>query len=223
MTYTVEVDFDNKDQLLLPYLTANVNFETGRADQVLTVPAAAVRWVPDEGAPAQYASTSTGGQATSETAVTVPQPTSTGGGRKGGRGAVTRPAVLATALRPGSVWILDDKPGAIPREVLVQVGLTDGIDTEIVPVAADSIDETKDHVIIGQDYTSAESSGTNPFLPQLFGRGNRSGNGGGRTGGGGPGGPGGGPPPGGGGFGGGGGRGGGGGGGGGSGKYKPAP
>lgn len=46
VTYTVEVDIDNCDGKLLPYLTANAEFETGRRNGVLLVPNAALRWNP---------------------------------------------------------------------------------------------------------------------------------------------------------------------------------
>lgn len=53
VTYTVVVTTDNADGKLLPYLTANVQFITGRREQVLAVPNAALRWTPqaDEIAP----------------------------------------------------------------------------------------------------------------------------------------------------------------------------
>lgn len=46
VTYTVVVTTDNKDQRLLPYMTANVNFEVARHENVLKVPNAALRWKP---------------------------------------------------------------------------------------------------------------------------------------------------------------------------------
>jgi HlyD family secretion protein len=46
VTYTVEVTTDNSDGRLLPYLTANVQFEVGRRQNVLAVPNAALRWWP---------------------------------------------------------------------------------------------------------------------------------------------------------------------------------
>ena len=54
VTYTVEIVTDNKYGRLLPYLTANVRFEIGRATGVLQVPNAALRWQPklEEIAPA---------------------------------------------------------------------------------------------------------------------------------------------------------------------------
>lgn len=46
--YTVEVTTDNSDGRLLPYLTANVIFETDRRDDILLAPNAALRWQPAE-------------------------------------------------------------------------------------------------------------------------------------------------------------------------------
>ena len=44
--YTVEVNTENPDKLLLPYLTANVHFVTRKESNVLLVPNAALRWSP---------------------------------------------------------------------------------------------------------------------------------------------------------------------------------
>ena len=46
VTYTVVVTTENKDGRLYPYMTANVNFEIERHDNVLKVPNAALRWKP---------------------------------------------------------------------------------------------------------------------------------------------------------------------------------
>ncbi|MFO0798213.1 MAG: efflux RND transporter periplasmic adaptor subunit [Gemmataceae bacterium] len=46
VTYTVAVTADNPDGKLLPYLTANLRFETGRRPDALLVPNAALRWQP---------------------------------------------------------------------------------------------------------------------------------------------------------------------------------
>ena len=48
VTYPVEVSTDNADGTLRPYLTANVQFEVNRRENVLTVPNAALRYEPDE-------------------------------------------------------------------------------------------------------------------------------------------------------------------------------
>jgi HlyD family secretion protein len=46
VTYTVEIVTDNSSGRLLPYLTANVQFELDRRTNVLMVPNAALRWKP---------------------------------------------------------------------------------------------------------------------------------------------------------------------------------
>ena len=47
VTYTVIVTTDNSNGKLLPYLTANVQFELDERSQVLLVPNAALRWTPE--------------------------------------------------------------------------------------------------------------------------------------------------------------------------------
>ena len=46
VTYTVEVNTDNSDGRLLPYLTANAKFLVGKSRNALLVPNAALRWTP---------------------------------------------------------------------------------------------------------------------------------------------------------------------------------
>ncbi len=46
VTYTVVVTTENKDRRLLPYMTANLQFEIERHENVLKVPNAALRWKP---------------------------------------------------------------------------------------------------------------------------------------------------------------------------------
>ena len=47
VTYVTEIETDNSDGTLLPYLTANVRFILAKRNQVLTVPNAAFRFMPD--------------------------------------------------------------------------------------------------------------------------------------------------------------------------------
>ncbi len=46
VTYTVEVNYDNSDGKLLPYMTTNLQFEVGRRQNVLLAPNASLRWAP---------------------------------------------------------------------------------------------------------------------------------------------------------------------------------
>lgn len=48
VTYIVEVDTDNKDEKLLPYLTANVKFIMAERNNVLNISSAALRFAPPE-------------------------------------------------------------------------------------------------------------------------------------------------------------------------------
>ena len=46
VVYTVVIGFDNPDLKLVPYLTANVQFQVEKRSNVLRVPNAALRWKP---------------------------------------------------------------------------------------------------------------------------------------------------------------------------------
>ena len=52
VTYTVEIDVDNADLALIPYLTASVEFETEAVRGALTVPSRALRFSPSAAPPA---------------------------------------------------------------------------------------------------------------------------------------------------------------------------
>lgn len=103
VTYTVEINTDNSDGKLLPYLTANVEFEVARQKDVLMVPNVALRWMP---LPQQVAPDA----------------------RPQLAAAVSRSAADATDHAPGTVWL---REGGFVRPVTVNVGLSDGSMTEI--------------------------------------------------------------------------------------------
>ena len=54
VTYVVEIDTDNSSGLLLPYLTANVNFILEERENALSVPNSALRFRPPEAAGVQF-------------------------------------------------------------------------------------------------------------------------------------------------------------------------
>ena len=106
VTYTVEVITDNSSGKLLPYLTANVKFMVSHLNNVLLVPNAALRWIPQ---PEQVAPDS---------------------GSRPGR----MPAGGARAATPGQAGQEEDAPGVVwvPKGAFVQpirvrIGLSDGI------------------------------------------------------------------------------------------------
>ncbi len=150
VTYTVEVITDNSSGKLLPYLTANVQFEVARHTNVLTVPTAALRWTPK---PQQISGESHKG--------------STGGatqrGGPGGSEPGARPGAGSTSGRRGILWVM---AGNGVRPIRVQTGLSDGTMTE---VQGDALKEGLEVITAEQHQAGAAASatGANPFTPQL--------------------------------------------------------
>jgi len=148
VTYTVEVTTDNSDGKLLPYLTANAQFQTGRQDDVLLVPNAALRWIPrSELIAPQF-------RARAEAPPSLPQPEKQSPARKS----------------QGKLWV--ERNGFV-RPVIVTVGSSDGTLTQ---VEGEGLKEGIS-VIAGDAMMVANGSqnGASPFAPQMFGR-PRSGN-----------------------------------------------
>ncbi|MGA2497236.1 MAG: efflux RND transporter periplasmic adaptor subunit, partial [Tepidisphaeraceae bacterium] len=184
VTYTVEVNTDNSDGKLLPYLTANLSFEVSRKADVLLVPNGAFRWVPQQ---AQIAP-----DARAAYAARRGQQDGSGGGRGPSTRLTTRSSTRPSRgggsdFKPATLWVLD---GTFVRPVNVRAGGTDGAMTEIRTMDLD-VGAT---IVVGEDRRSTDASAgiTNPFAQQMFRR-PGGGSGGGGTGGtGGTGGPGGG-------------------------------
>jgi HlyD family secretion protein len=102
VTYTIEVDTDNSDGKLLPYLTANAKFEIGHRKGVLLVPNEALRWQPK---PGQILSEGHSGR-------------ERGSRRDQGGDGTPVP----------TVWV---EAGKFVRPIRVNAGLTDGTFTEV--------------------------------------------------------------------------------------------
>jgi HlyD family secretion protein len=141
VTYTVEVTTDNTNGKLLPYLTANLKFQVSERKNVLLVRNEALRWKPATAQVTpdlrkQYAQSQRGGEGNS-----APKPETT---------------------NQGTVWVADN---GFVRPVAVQLGMTDGIRTEVMG------DDLKDgmKVVTGEAIPDAGDSGANPFAPQMFG------------------------------------------------------
>ena len=111
VTYTVEVKTKNDDGKLLPYMTAHANFNIGRRSGVLMVPNAALRWspLPNQIVPEErHKSRGHAGPSGPDRA-----------GEHGGSGAMKV---------QGTIWAVE---GKYVRPVHVNVGLTDGLVTEV--------------------------------------------------------------------------------------------
>ncbi len=140
--YTVVVNTENPDKVLLPYLTANVTFTVSKQTNALLVPNAALRWSPSSRNQIAV-------DARSQNPVDPPADNPSGAkGAKGGQGII---------------WLKD---GEFVRPVEVKVGTSDGSNTA---VAADNLKEGEE-VVTGET-TGPEQGGTqNPFLPHFIRR-----------------------------------------------------
>jgi len=162
VTYTVEINTENEDGKLLPYMTCNVQFELARRQDVLTVPSTALRYLPQAQLVAPEAQTeytkiarmrSLAGSGTPRTAAT-----------RTGKGPSSRPS--SGSMHSGTVWVADGT--GLVKPVKVTVGITDGINTE---VQGEGLTEGLE-VIVGEMSADAQAAGgTNPFMPQMPGRG----------------------------------------------------
>jgi len=143
VTYTVEIVTDNSNGRLLPYLTANVQFELDRRTNVLMVPNAALRWRPSaEQVAPEFRETFEKLAARKKMSE--------------GSGAGTGRAVL---------WA---SQGAHVKPIRVRPGLSDGTYTE---VQGDGLAEGLNVVSGIQTQTNNQDVATNPFTPKFPPRG----------------------------------------------------
>jgi len=105
VTYTVEVDVENPDQILLPYLTANARFILANEKNALLVPNAALRWMPSS--TVEVASVYRG-------SAPIGDPASDSSEKKSGS--------------EGTVWL---KSGRFVRPLQVKIGPSDGANTAV--------------------------------------------------------------------------------------------
>ena len=145
-TYTVVVSTDNSDGKLLPYMTANLDFEIDRHTNVLRVPNAALRWQP---APQQVAP---------DVRADFVKSMKAASGASGSKPAEK----TKDGHDRGRVWVED---GEFVRPVKVRIGLSDGTVTEIT---GGDLEEGS-AVVIGESHENNSGGGTtNPFTPQMF-------------------------------------------------------
>jgi HlyD family secretion protein len=151
VTYTVVVNTDNSDGKLLPYLTANVQFQVAEHTDVVLVPNAALRWRPQLG------------QVVADAREAYARTLRRRAGEHAGGEDKDKPAAAEKETHDHSlVWIED---GAGVRPVKVRIGLTDGavteiVDGDLVPGAA---------IVTGEVHNGGTEGTSNPFAPQMFG------------------------------------------------------
>jgi HlyD family secretion protein len=145
VTYTVEVITDNSSGRLLPYLTANVQFELDRRSNVFLAPNAALRFKP-----------------TAEQAASGARENLSGDGegqKKDQRSAAGKAASSDERSGRSELWLPE---GDSVRPLPVRVGMSDGTLTE---VADDQLSEGLMVVVGVQPQASAKTGTSNPFTP----------------------------------------------------------
>jgi len=158
VTYTVEINTENVDGKLLPYLTASVKFEIDHKQDVLTVPNAALRWRPDE----------------KQLATGAENPFSPNSAKKDSpKGAAKSPDRKKS--RNGVLWVLEPSEPNHVKPLKVRIGISDGVVTEVMPNSdADSLENVQVVMAELRDASGAETTETtNPFTPKLPGHGPR--------------------------------------------------
>ncbi len=147
VTYTVEVGTDNSNGKLLPYLTANIYFETAHKENVLMVANSALRWQPatNQVVP-EFRSALNEYAGENENAPTANPDT----------GEKTK----TQNYKQGILWI---EQSGLARPVKVYVGISNDNMTEI---QSDELKEGSE-VIIGERQSAGSSGTVNPFTPQF--------------------------------------------------------
>jgi HlyD family secretion protein len=140
--YTVEVNTENPDNILLPYLTANVQFTVGRQANVLLVPNAALRWSPSS--PREIA-----------TDIRSQNPADPPANDPAGSKSLKE--------KQGVIWLKD---GEQVRAMPVKVGTSDGSNTAVM---SDGLQEGRE-VVVGETTEKMQTNTQNPFLPPVIKR-----------------------------------------------------
>lgn len=149
VTYTVEVITDNSSGKLLPYLTADVEFELSRRDNVLLTSNSALRWFPQPE------------QVSPEFRSELNRLAARTGVADNPRQSNDPNTQAGAAKTRCVVWVMEN---GFVKPIQVITGLTDGIMTEI---QGDTLKEGLE-VVIGEQRPQTAGDGTkNPFMPQL--------------------------------------------------------
>ena len=158
VTYTVEINTDNADGRLLPYLTASVKFEIDHKQDVLTVPNAALRWRPNDNQLAPGAQN----PFTQKPAKKDPKP-ATKDAKDDAKPTDKKKAHSAV------LWVCDpDQPTRV-KPLKVRTGISDGVVTEVMPDTNGTPLEDL-HVVLAEQRESTDAAvteTTNPFAPKF--------------------------------------------------------
>ena len=173
VTYNVVIDVSNPEQKLKPGMTANLTITIDERNNVLKVPNAALRFVPQD-ATGQTNSKAAGpgnsngqdrrlqnGNANSATSNSSSQPS--------GEGRFAPPSAPVLAGQTRLVWVLgaDGKP----QSRRIKVSLTDGVSTEVVEGNL----QEGEVVVTGQTISSVSKTQSSPTPASVLGGAPRTG------------------------------------------------
>jgi HlyD family secretion protein len=190
VTYNVVIDVSNPQEKLKPGMTANLTITIDERNNVIKVPNAALRYIPQDatGQRSQNGSSGqrqgqgqgqgqrrNGGQpgangATTDGSNAADASNAQGDGQRSNFASPTAPVLAGQTRR---VWVLG--PDGKPQPRRIKIGLTDGSSTEVVEGDL----KEGDLVIIGQTLAASKQN-TNQATPPGFGGAPRGGPGGGR-------------------------------------------
>ncbi len=165
VTYTVEINTDNSDGRLLPYLTASVKFEVDIKQNVLTVPNAALRWRPNDNQLAPGVENPFSAKPVKSAKKDAAKDAVKDGAREGVKSTDRK------KVQNGVLWILDAKTPGLVRPVKVRTGISDGVVTEITPADGTTLEDLQ---VVINEVREADEAGpetTNPFAPKFPGHG----------------------------------------------------
>jgi HlyD family secretion protein len=154
VTYTVEIVTDNSTGRLLPYLTANVQFQLDRRSNVLMVPNAALRWKPSAE------------QVAPEFREAFAKLSARGGKPESGSAPPSKsPEGAAPGTTRAALWVPE---GDYVKPLRVRSGISDGMNTE---VQGEGLTEGMNVVTGVETQAGNPDVATNPFTPKFPTRG----------------------------------------------------
>jgi len=171
VNYTVVVNFSNKDGLLLPGMTATIDFLIETADSVLKVSNAAIRLKPnlEMMAAIQKAADERMKNLPDSVQAKIKERMAQGGNRQGGMQRMFSGGNGGTR-KFAQIWYLDDK-GQMAF-VLVKLGITDGQFTEVISDKIKAGMSVINGILIADPVTNTSTS---PFQNNNQSRGSRRG------------------------------------------------
>jgi HlyD family secretion protein len=147
VTFTVVVNTDNTSGKLLPFLTANLDFEVDQRENALMVPNAALRWRPQ---PAQI----------------VPDAREAANVKASAKRATAKSEGEKKTEKTEEHGTVYKEENGLVRPVHVKLGISDGVHTEIVSGEL----KEGDALVVGETRRDADAAngGANPFTPRMF-------------------------------------------------------